>query len=317
VLTEDPTYDLGRLIFAGRGATTVPVPSPVDDLDVSLLRQATREALRATGVPPAIYLIPTFHNPTGRVLSAERRQEVLALARDTGAIVVEDQAYAEICYDGEPPPPLWAGSLGQETVITLYSFAKCLAPGLRLGWLVGGERLVAELATEPARLSGGGPNHFTAMLVMAGCLNGELDRHIAFLRSGLRTRRDVLLSALAAGLPPDFTLRRPAGGFFAWLTLPAGLSDLELLRAAEQRGVSFAAGSRFGTSARAARLCFAAAGPEQLALGAARFLAACRPGLAVPDADQDGGRPLSSPSTCVPSHEARSSGSGGGQATCR
>jgi 2-aminoadipate transaminase len=163
-------------------------------------------------------------------------------------------------------------------VITLYSFAKCLAPGLRLGWLVGPERLVAELASEPVRVSGGGPNHFTAMLVLAGVLAGELDRHITSLCSQLRARRDALLVALGAGLPEDFILRRPAGGFFTWLTLPPGLGDQELLDAAEQHGVSFAAGSRFGTSARAARLCFAAASPERLALGAARFLAACPPG---------------------------------------
>src|ERR1035438_6256543 len=68
VLTEDPTYDLGRLIFTGRGVTTVPVPGPADDLDIGLLRRAARDAARAAGVPPAIYLIPTFHNPTGRVL---------------------------------------------------------------------------------------------------------------------------------------------------------------------------------------------------------------------------------------------------------
>jgi 2-aminoadipate transaminase len=278
VLTEDPTYDLGRLIFTGRGVTTVPVPGPADDLDIGLLRRAARDAARAAGVPPAIYLIPTFHNPTGRVLGTERRQEVLALARDTGAVVVEDQAYAEVCYEGAPPPPLWALRQGQETVITLYSFAKCLAPGLRLGWLVGPERLVAELASEPVRVSGGGPNHFTAMLVLAGVLAGELDRHITSLCSQLRARRDALLVALGAGLPEDFILRRPAGGFFTWLTLPPGLGDQELLDAAEQHGVSFAAGSRFGTSARAARLCFAAASPERLALGAARFLAACPPG---------------------------------------
>jgi DNA-binding transcriptional MocR family regulator len=278
VLTEDPTYDLGRLIFTGRGAVTVPVPGPAADLDVSLLRRAVSQATRVSGLPPAIYLIPTFHNPTGRVLSARRRREVLELAHDTGAVIIEDQAYAELSYDGQPPPaPLWADSDDPERVVTLYSLAKCVAPGLRMGWLVGSERLVAELAAEPARLSGGGPNHFTATLIMAACLSGELDSHVALLRRELRARRDTLVSALAAELPAGFGLRRPAGGFFAWVSLPAGMADRELLDLAEQRGVSFAAGSRFGTSAQAARLCFAAAGPRELALGAARFLAACRP----------------------------------------
>jgi 2-aminoadipate transaminase len=276
VLTESLTYDLGRMIFTGWGVKTIAVPGPVDDLDVDQFRRAARRAVRSAGVPPAMYLIPTFHNPTGRVLSAERRAEICALAQETGALIVEDQAYADLGYELPSPPPLWRLAADPEQVITLYSFAKALAPGLRVGWLTSGERLVAELAASPVRISGGGPNHFSAVVVMAGLVNDQLESHISALRDQLRMRRDALISQLVGQLPEGYTVARPAGGFFTWIGLPAGVSDQALLRTAEQGGVSFAAGRRFGASGGGVRLCFACAEPDRLRLGAARFAAACR-----------------------------------------
>jgi 2-aminoadipate transaminase len=277
VLTEALTYDLGRMIFTARGVRTVAVPGPVDDLDIGQFRRHAARAARLTGQLPAFYLIPTFHNPTGRVMSAERRQEILALAHEAGSMIIEDQAYAELGYDpAPPPPPLWRDAPDRDLVISLYSLAKCLAPGLRVGWAVSGERLAADLAVDPVRLSGGGPNHFAAMAVTAGCVTGELDRHVRTVREHLRRRRDTLITALAGRLPDGFAVRRPAGGFFAWLALPRQVDDQTLLAEAERRGVSFAAGCRFGSSARGVRLCFAACGPERLSQGAARLSTACQ-----------------------------------------
>jgi 2-aminoadipate transaminase len=275
VLTESLTYDLGRMIFTGWGVRTIAVPGPVGDLDVDEFRQAARRAVRSSGLPPALYVIPTFHNPTGRVLTAERRAEICALAQETGALIVEDQAYADLAYEAPPPRPLWSMAADPEQVITLYSLAKCLAPGLRIGWLTGGERLVAELAASPVRVSGGGPNHFSAMAVMAGLVNDQLESHVSTLRDQLRTRRDALIPRLVGQLPGGFTVARPSGGFFTWIGLPGGVPDEALLRTAEQRGVSFAVGRRFGVSGGGVRLCFACCEPADLSLGAARFADAC------------------------------------------
>lgn len=276
VLTEALTYDLGRTIFAGWGVRTIAVPGPADDLDVAEFRTAVELAAQRSGMPPALYLIPTFHNPTGRVLSATRRLEILAMADDTDSLIIEDLAYSELAYESQPPPPLWSIAANADRVIALYSLAKCVAPGLRLGWLVGSERLVAELERSPVRTSGGGPNHFTAMVVMAGLAGHQFDAHVSNVRDQLRLRRDGLLHALMTQLPEGFTISFPSGGFFAWIGLPATVSDDGLLRNAEGRGVSFAAGSRFGSSSGGVRLCFAGYGPEQLALGVARFVDASR-----------------------------------------
>jgi 2-aminoadipate transaminase len=276
VLTEALTYDLGRKIFAGWGVRTIAVPGPFDDVDVAEFRKVAELAAQSCGIPPALYLIPTFHNPTGRVLSATRRLEILALAHDTGSLIIEDLAYAELAYESRPPPPMWSSAADPDRVIALYSLAKCVAPGLRIGWLVGSERFVAELEHSPVRTSGGGPNHFTAMTVTAGLAGHQFDAHVSLVRDQLRLRRDSLLGALMAQLPEGFTIPCPVGGFFAWVGLPAGVSGDALLRTAEGRGLSFAAGRRFGSSPGGVRLCFAGCGPEQLALGAARFAAASR-----------------------------------------
>jgi DNA-binding transcriptional MocR family regulator len=111
---------------------------------------------------------------------------------------------------------------------------------------------------------------------MAGHVNDQLESHISTLRDQLRMRRDTLIPQLLRQLPEDFTVVRPAGGFFTWVGLPGGVSDEALLRTAEQRGVSFAAGRRFGVSGGGVRLCFACCEPDHLALGAARFADACR-----------------------------------------
>jgi 2-aminoadipate transaminase len=276
VLTEALTYDLGRMIFAGWGVRTIAVPGPFDDVDVAEFNKMAELAAQSSGIPPALYLIPTFHNPTGRVLSAARRLEILAMADDTGSLVIEDLAYAELAYESQPPPPMWSSAVNRDQVIALYSLAKCVAPGLRIGWLVGSERFVAELERSPVRSSGGGPNHFTAMTVMAGLAGHQLDAHVSLVRDQLRLRRDSLLRALIKQLPENFTISCPSGGFFVWVGLPAGVSDDTLLRNAEGRGVSFAAGTRFGSSPVGVRLCFAGCGPEQLALGVARFADASR-----------------------------------------
>jgi len=279
LLTESLTYDLGRKIFQEYGVRVRAVPGPLDDLDVGAVRRAALRAERDAGQPPVLYLVSTFHNPTGRVLSPARRTELMTLAERLGLLVLDDLAYVDLSFGAPPPPPLHSCADDADRVVTLYSFAKCLAPGVRVGWLVSGERTVAELAGDAVRRSGGGPNHLAVMAVSVACLEGHLDARLAWLRGQLRIRRDALADGLA-GLPDGYRPAEPGGGFFTWVGLPAGVDDRRLLREAEARGVSFALGRRFGAAPRGVRLCFAAAGPDALRLGGARL---CEAGLAIAD----------------------------------
>jgi 2-aminoadipate transaminase len=275
VLTESRTYNLGGEIFAARGVRTIAVPGPDDDLDLEQFRRLLSQAGPAHPVP-AIYVIPTFHNPTGRVLGLARRRELMALAHEFAAPVIEDLAYADLAFAGPPPPTLRDCAPDPDQVISLFSTAKTLGPGLRCGWLVAAEQVVADLAGDAARVSGGGRTHLGALAVTVACLEGGLDHQVAWLRGELRLRRDVLLTGLLERLPAGYRLDRPEGGYFAWLRLPVAVAEQTLLHAAQARGVSFAPGSRFGPGPGAIRLCYAAAGPQELAEAADVLVAAAQ-----------------------------------------
>ncbi|WP_422768910.1 PLP-dependent aminotransferase family protein [Plantactinospora sp. WMMC1484] len=269
VLTESLTYDLGRQIFVDRGLRVEAVPGPVDDLDIDRLRRF----LAGRREPVAFYVMPTFHNPTGRVLGVERRTELLELAARTGMTIVEDHAYSRLSFD-QVPAPLWSLSDDREKVITLLSLSKCLAPGLRLGGVVGSTELLDRLARDGERASGGGANHLTAATVAHAVATGAVARHVEDLVGELRRRRDALYSALAGRLPPGLTITRPTGGYFQWIGLPTVAYEAMLLAAAENLGVSFAPGSRFGSGHPGVRLCFAAHRPDDLIFAAERLVRA-------------------------------------------
>lgn len=269
VLTESLTYNLGRRIFVDRGLPVEAVPGPVDDLDLDELRRA----LAGRRQPVAFYVMPTFHNPTGRVLSAERRADLLRLAASTGMTVVEDHAYSSLAFEPEPPP-LWSLNRDGVAVITLVSLSKCLAPGLRLGGVVGPDGFGDRLEQDGERASGGGPNHLTAATVAHAVATGAVAGHVRGLVAELRLRRDALYSALEGNLPPGYTLPRPAGGYFQWIGLPSAAHEDALLRAAEDLGVSFAPGSRFGAGHPGARLCFAGHCPRDLISAAEQLVRA-------------------------------------------
>jgi 2-aminoadipate transaminase len=275
VLTESLTYDLAVRVFADRGVRTVAVPGPLHDIDTRQLRLAVDRASRVSGVPPALYVMPTFHNPTGRVLSRERRIEILEIAEGTGLRLIEDHAYSALGFDAaEVPEPLWSLAPGTRLVTTLVSLSKCLAPGLRVGGMVADRETLGRLSEDGERLSGGGPNHFTSAVVAHAAAEGLLEEHVARLREQLRERRDILVGELRTRLPDGYTVTQPSGGFFLWVGLPAQVDDRALLAEAERTGVSFAPGSRFGAGARGIRLCFASCGPQALAVAAGRLVRA-------------------------------------------
>jgi len=274
VLVESPTYHLAVRILRDHPLELAPVAADESGLCIDAL-DATIAGLRRTGRRPRmLYLVPTFHNPTGVSLSPERRAALVELAAMQDLLIVEDDVYRELAYDGPAPPSLW--SMAPPGVVArMGSFAKSLAPGLRLGWLTGGAALVQRLVGSGLRDSGGGTNHFAAMVVAELCASGRFEEHVAQLRAAYSTRRDALLAALAMYLPPGCRAAVPAGGFFVWVTLPDGLDAAELLPRAEAAGVSYLPGARFhledGRGTNALRLAFSLYGPEELAEAARRL----------------------------------------------
>ncbi|MEY8875500.1 MAG: PLP-dependent aminotransferase family protein [Leptothrix sp. (in: b-proteobacteria)] len=210
------------------------------------------------------YVLPNFQNPTGRLIPAARRAELVAAAQQARLPLVEDNPYGDLWYDAPPPPPLAA--LWGEGVVYLGSFSKVLAPGLRLGYLVAPRELMPKLlqAKQAADLHTSG---YSQRLVTEVLRDGFLGRHLPGVRERYRAQCDAMQAALQRHLPAGTQWRTPTGGMFFWLRLPDGLDALDLLPLAVQAGVAYVPGSAFyahSGDARTLRLSFVTLGAEAI-----------------------------------------------------
>ncbi|MEV6977524.1 aminotransferase class I/II-fold pyridoxal phosphate-dependent enzyme [Kitasatospora sp. NPDC093806] len=270
VLLDEQSYDLAQLLFTDCGLALHRLAADGLGTSAVALDKAVAGLRRAGRRPAFLYLTPTHQNPTGRTVPLSRREELLAVAAAHRLPVVEDDAYAELTLDGPPPPPSMAALAGYRGVLRLRTFSKTLAPGLRLGWLLGDPELVERLVSHGLFVSGGAVNHTTSLTVATLLRDGGFDRRLAELRAGLRLRRDALAEALGIagsrrGERP-WRCRVPGGGYFLWLSFPHGPSDHRIAALADAAGVRIARGSRFGpTGAPSVRLAFSFNPPDRLA----------------------------------------------------
>ncbi|MFT4193135.1 PLP-dependent aminotransferase family protein [Ottowia sp.] len=267
VLVETPTY-LGALqAFAPMQPR---VESAASD-DEGVVPEALRAQLAASPERPRfMYLLPNFQNPTGRTMPDARREAVLAVCREAGLPVIEDNPYGELWFDAPPPAPLLAR--WPEGVIYLGSFSKILAPGLRLGYVIAPPALYPKLlqAKQAADLHTPG---FNQRVVAEVLKDGFLDRHVPTIRARYKAQRDAMLDALArhmAGL--EVTWTQPVGGMFVWVRLPPGMDAQALLPRAVDAGMAFVPGGPFYAHApdpRALRLSFVTSTAAQTEQGMA------------------------------------------------
>jgi 2-aminoadipate transaminase len=279
VLVEAPTYDRPLKILARLGAEVVPLPMDDEGLQPDALEAALRD-----GAPPAfLYTIATFQNPSGRTLSEERRRRVAELAATRGLLVLEDDPYGLVRYEGVAPPTLFELE-GGTNVAYASSFSKTVAPGVRVGYFV----LPAALAAEVEALAVStyiSPPFLTQATVHEFVRRGNFGPNLERVNGLLRSRRDAMLEALERHLPEDASWSRPEGGYFVWLDAPSGPDVSELLPRAEAAGVTFVKGTDFflagGGGSRALRLAFSFVSPDEIADGVARLAGLLR-GAAAP-----------------------------------
>lgn len=245
VLLESPTYHLAIRIFQDHPLHLVGVPTDADGIDLDALLGTIRRLRGAGGRPRLLYTVPTFHNPTGLSQSASRRADLVALAETEGITIVEDDAYRELSYDGPAPSSLWSigGSLG--VVIRLGTYAKSIAPGLRVGYVTAAPGTVARFVEGGMLDSGGGANHFAGLMVAEYATAGDYARQVDLLRAAYREQLAAMLHALEARMPKSARWTSPTGGYFVWVTLPPGIDAASLLPAAEDAGTSFVPGIAF------------------------------------------------------------------------
>ena len=278
-LVEAPTYDRTLKALASVGAEVTGVAVTDQGVDVDALADAIE-----TGAPlQLVYTIPTFQNPSGHTLSLRGRQALVALARERDLLVYEDDPYTLVRFAGEALPTLHELS-GGDNVIYSSSFSKTVAPGIRVGYLVLPERLVAPIE-ELASWSYLSPTIFVQGALYEFLDRGHLDRHVDRVCAELLARRDAMLRALERELPEGARWNEPEGGYFLWLELPAGVDADTLLARAGEAGVTFVKGADFYAGAggeEAARLAFSYASAEEIDEGVTRLGGLVRELAAIP-----------------------------------
>lgn len=266
VLVEEPSYHLAKLIFRDHGLKQVGVASDAE----GLVPEALEAALEANPNARLLYLVPTFGNPTGALLGSERSRRVVELAERHDVMVLADEVYRFLNFANEPP--LGFSSFESERVVSLNSFSKVLAPGLRLGWLQATESVLERVECSGLLQSGGGLNPLAAATVGEALSSGVARRHLLKLRRVYAERCQALSEALREQLPAA-SFVTPGGGYFVWLQLPRVRSE-ELLSAALAAGVAYVPGERFSTSGQYTdhlRLSFAYHNSRELSVGAERL----------------------------------------------
>src|SRR5258707_7172477 len=244
LMLEAPSYVDSLHLFRDQELDLHPLPMDEEGLIPGALAEEI-ERLHARGLAPRLlYTVPTFHNPTGRTLSEARRGEIIELAHRHGFWIVEDDVYRDLSFIETVPPSFYALGGGKQ-VLNIGSFSKTLAPGLRLGWLLGSEDAIQRCINCGTMQMGGGANPFAAQIVAEYCRSGHWETHILRLRSLYKMRRDIALSALGRYMPSDVGWTHPAGGFFIWLSLPKNVFAQHVKRQALQKGVSLVVGEGF------------------------------------------------------------------------
>jgi 2-aminoadipate transaminase len=243
--------------------------------DDGLVPEALEEALeglaREGRRAKFLYTVPNFHNPVGVTMAVERRPRIVEICARHGVLIVEDNPYGLLGFDGQTYPSL--RSYDPENVVYLGSFSKVFASGLRVGWALAphGIREKLVLAAESATLC---PPAFTQMIVSRYLATHDWKSLVKSFREQYRERRDAMLTALETHLPEGCSWTRPEGGFFVWVTVPEGVDTKAMLPRAITARVAYASGTGFhadGSGSRYMRLSFCYPTPERITEGVRRL----------------------------------------------
>jgi DNA-binding transcriptional MocR family regulator len=265
VIVERPSYDRTLLSLRSRQADVRAVELEPDGIDVAAL-----ERVLAAGTKPKLaHIIPNFQNPAGFTLSESKRQTLIEMARAHGFTIFEDDPYAALRFEGSPLPTML--SMDGDTVVYASSFSKTVCPGIRVGYLVGPEELIARIV-KLATSTYISPNMVSQAIVHRFCVSGALDRSIETVKAALHERSTTLCEALRTQLP-DARFIEPEGGYFLWLDMPRGTDVDALFEAAAERGVQFVKGSDFVLEGgeESLRLAYSGVTPEEIEEGVSRL----------------------------------------------
>jgi 2-aminoadipate transaminase len=276
ILVELPTYVGAVSAFRNLQAALVGVPQEADGIDLAAL-DATWERMRREGRRVKfLYVVPNFQNPTGLLIGLEKRQRLLEWAERRDVLIVEDDPYRELYFEDSATEaevrPIKADDANGR-VVYLSSFSKTLAPGYRVAWIAAPPALAAklEMAKQSEDLLTGSLDQ---RIIYEACRRGVLERQLPLLRRHYAQKRDVMEDALRREIGTEISWPKPKGGFFLWVTLPAGVDAGRMIARAIEHGVIYVTGEAFyvnGQGRNTLRLSFSAPTPERIRMGVARL----------------------------------------------
>lgn len=268
---ELPSYIGGMIALHNAGAQMIGIRQDENGMDTAELRSQIESARQAGRRIKCVYTIPNFQNPSGATLSLERRLELAELADKYDFLIIEDDPYFEIYFDGEPPAPLY--NLAPARTIYLSSFSKILAPGLRTAWLCAPKRIAEtlEVAKECADLCS---SPLDQAIVSEAMRSGLIQGRLPEIRKFYAARCRRMLEALEKYAPEGSSWNRPSGGFFVFMRAAEGLNSAKLLERTIQNGVAYVPGQPFfvdSSGANTLRLAFSKESPERIEEGIKRL----------------------------------------------
>jgi 2-aminoadipate transaminase len=272
VVAEGPTYPGAVPVFSSYQADVVQIDMDADGMRVDLLEEELDRLEREGRRPKFIYTVPSFQNPAGVTMSQPRRRRLVEVAHERELLVLEDNPYGLLRYEGDPPPPLLSLD-GGIYVMYLGTFSKILSPGIRLGWVVAPPPVLEKinLGKQAADLC---TSTLSQLMVQAYFAEGHWRDYVDSLTDIYRGRRDTMLDALADHFPPQADWTRPSGGLFIWVTLPDFIDTTDLLARALHEDVAFVPGEAAfldGRGRNSMRLNFSGSDEEAIREGVRRI----------------------------------------------
>jgi 2-aminoadipate transaminase len=267
-----PTYLGGINAFKSYECNLAGIPLDKDGMQVDVLEEKIKDFIKNDDIPKFVYVVPTFQNPAGVVMSEKRRKKIIDIANEFDLLIIEDDPYGKLCYDMDHIKPIKAFD-DEGHVLYISTFSKILAPGFRLAWSIANEKLIRKMIICKQALDLC-TNTFTQFIADEFIRTGSLDLHIMKICDIYKPKRDLMVSAIENYFPEQCGFNKPKGGMFMWTTLPEGIDTETMFLDAIKNKVAYVHGKAFhvdGGGERSLRLNFSYASNERIEEGIKRL----------------------------------------------
>jgi len=267
-----PTYLGGINAFRSYESSLTGIPLDKDGMRMDLLEETIKNLLKDDVIPKFIYVVPTFQNPAGVIMSESRRKQLVDIASEYDLIIIEDDPYGKLSYDADHIKPIKTFD-DEGHVIFMSTFSKILSPGFRLAWAIASDELTRklEICKQALDLC---TNTFTQFIASEFMRRGSMDLHIMKVNEMYKPKRDLMMDAMEKYFPEGYVCNKPKGGMFAWVTLPEGIDTEIMFLDAIKNKVAYVHGKAFhvdGGGGRSMRLNFSYPSNDQIGEGMKRL----------------------------------------------